>query len=362
MIITEDDRESARAMVAIWRGDFERGMAALDVVNAREIAVKNLAALHSPVWRGESLEGKAIMVVTQTAGHGDALQHGRFLPALKRRGAKVILCCHYSQANLFAESDGIDQVIMASLEEPCSAWGHPEIWPHDYYVRIDSLPVVLGTTLSTIPSAPYLKPSEEAIARWRPVLEAISGLRVGIYYQGNPEHGDDRRRSFRLAEFAPLAKIPGVSLISLQKGAGVEQLRDVGFPVVDLGSDYADGDWLETAGVVHHLDLVIGPDSALGHLAGGMGRPAWLALPEPSEYRWFRNRPDSPWYPTMALYRQSTPGVWSNVFWRMADTLRQRLAGSPKLCRACTNLSEPGESQMSDVGSTLENHHVCDED
>ena len=203
-------------------------------------------------------------------------------------------------------------MIGASLEESCEAWGFPrEFWEHDYHVAITSLPAILGVTLQSLPApVPYLSPGTEAIERWRPALEAIPGLKVGTFWQGNPEHGNDARRSLDLAEFAPLASVPGVSLISLQKNHGVKQLREAGFPIVELGADYLAGDWHETGGVIAGLDLVIGPDSALGHLSSAMGKPVWLALETPCDCRWLCGREDSPWYPTLRLWRpESARGV-----------------------------------------------------
>ena len=149
------------------------------------------------------------------------------------------------------------------------------------------------------------------------------GFRVGVCWAGNPSHRQDVFRSFRLAELAPLAEFPGVSLVSLQKGQGTEQLSDVSFPVVDLGPEYAAGDWLDTAAVVSQLDLVVTPDTALAHLAGALGKPVWTALSRPAEWRWMRDRDDSPWYPTMRLFRQDKLGEWGPVFRRMEEALDQ---------------------------------------
>ena len=157
------------------------------------------------------------------------------------------------QANLLAQVEGADQVIASAIEVPCESWGiDPEIWMHDYQSLIQSLPATLGTTLQTLPaSVPYLKADDETIERWRPVVESIPGFRVGIYWQGSIEHANDKNRSFRLAEFAPLAAVPGVTLVSLQKNHGAEQVSGATFPVHELGDDYAaSDDWLDTAAVV----------------------------------------------------------------------------------------------------------------
>jgi Glycosyltransferase family 9 (heptosyltransferase) len=125
-------------------------------------------------------------------------------------------------------------------------------------------------------------------------------------------------------ELTPLAEVPGVSLVSLQKGHGAEQRTDVTFPVFDLGPSYAAGDWLDTAAIVSQLDLVISPDTAISHLAGALARPVWLALSCRSEWRWMRQRDDSPWYPSLRLFRQDRLGDWGPVFLRMAEELSRR--------------------------------------
>ncbi len=185
-----------------------------------------------------------------------------------------------------------------------------------------SLPFILGTTPNTIPPAPYIVPEPEHVERWRPAMESIEGFRVGIAWRGGGVHPEDRFRSFRLAEFAPLANIPGVRLISLQKGEAEQELAGAPFPVVDLGGRYQAGDWLDTLGIVSQLDLVVACDTAIAHLAGALGKPVWIALLSAPDWRWMVNRDDSPWYPTLRLFRQSQFNEWAGVFQRMAESLR----------------------------------------
>ena len=146
---------------------------------------------------------------------------------------------------------------------------------------------------------------------------------VGIAWQGNPKHIRDRYRSFPLTCFEPLARVLGVRLFSLQTGFGTEQLAEVGdrFRVVDLGSRLHD--FMDTAAVMMNLDLVVTVDSAPAHLAGALGVPVWVALPFVPDWRWLLKREDSPWYPTMRLFRQAAPGDWSGVFERMAQALEE---------------------------------------
>jgi hypothetical protein len=151
---------------------------------------------------------------------------------------------------------------------------------------------------------------------------------VGIAWQGNPRHPSDRRRSFPLASFEPLSALPGITLVSLQQGAGTEQLdRLRGRLPIEEPAGFAHGDMLDTAAVIGGLDLVIAPDTAVAHLAGALGRPVWVALGSPSDWRWLAGREDTPWYPSMRLFRQTSPGSWHDVFERIAAALLEECAG-----------------------------------
>jgi ADP-heptose:LPS heptosyltransferase len=152
---------------------------------------------------------------------------------------------------------------------------------------------------------------------------------IGIVWQGNPGHSDDRWRSFRLAHLAPLAELPGVHLISLQTNHGLDQLEEDGPPlrVVELPGRRG-RDFMETAAIMTHLDLVITPDTALAHLAGGLGRRVWVGLSTVGDWRWPTNRETSPWYPTARLFRQTTLDDWDGVFRRMARELKRELEGT----------------------------------
>lgn len=192
-----------------------------------------------------------------------------------------------------------------------------------------SLPGMFGTTLETIPlPIPYISASP-LTAEWRERLAAIEGFRVGIHWQGNPAYIDDHLRSIPLAEFAALAAVPGVTLISLQKEPGTQQLSEIAgqFSVTALDDlDEAHGAFMDTAAVIKNLDLVIASDSAVAHLAGAMGCPVWVALGVSPEWRWMLDRDDSPWYPTMRLFRQSRLEDWSALFARIAGELDMLVA------------------------------------
>ena len=202
----------------------------------------------------------------------------------------------------------------------------------DLQAPLLSLPGILKTDLNSIPhDVPYLSVRDELVARWRERMAGAGEFRVGINWQGNLAMASGRLRAIPLELFAPLAKIEGVRLFSLQKGAGTEQLAQATFPIEDLGSERDEGDsaLVDTAAVIKNLDLVISSDTAVVHLAGALAAPVWMALPLAPDWRWLLDRSDSPWYPTLRLFRQSRPGDWSEVFEQIARELPALVAAKP---------------------------------
>ncbi len=193
-----------------------------------------------------------------------------------------------------------------------------------------SLPHVLGTTPDTVPnSVPYLTADPQRVVRWREQL-GNAGFKIGITWQGSTEFRLDRSRSLPLASLAALAAIDGVRLISLQKGLGEEQIAAVDFRnrIETLGEHFDEdgGAFADTAAAMMSLDLVVCPNTAIAHLAGALGRDVFLALPRAGDWRWLIGREDTPWYPTVRLFRQTVSGDWSDVVARMAHVIRERLA------------------------------------
>ncbi|HEY2840447.1 MAG TPA: DUF6165 family protein, partial [Pirellulales bacterium] len=200
----------------------------------------------------------------------------------------------------------------------------------DFFIPMASLPNRLGITDRNVPQqVPYVFPDPDRVEHWRAALHPISGFKVGICWQGSRTYDDDFLRSFPLSHFAPLAEVPSVRLISLQKGFGEEQIaanRDrVPVTILD-GLDETGGPLVDTAAVMQHLDLVITCNSAIAHLAGALGVPTWIALSTAAEWHWPRDRSDSPWYPTVRLFRQKTFGDWAGVFAEMREALEHRSA------------------------------------
>jgi tetratricopeptide (TPR) repeat protein len=270
-----------------------------------------------PLWDGSPLEGRTILLHAEQ-GLGDTLNFIRYAPLVKARGGRVIVLAPKQLLPLLAGCRGIDR--LAAIGEP----------PPDFDVQAPllSLPRLFGTRPDTVPAeVPYLQVDLQRVQRWRLWLVAYRGFKVGIAWQGDRRHRNDRQRSVALSQFAPLAQVPGVQLFSLQKGAGTEQLAGCPFAVTDLGRwlDNAGGAFLDTAAKMSNLDLVICVDTALGHLAGGLGMPVWLAIPFAPDWRWMCERTDTPWYPTMRLFRQPRNGDWDSVFAQMATELHRQV-------------------------------------
>jgi tetratricopeptide (TPR) repeat protein len=272
-----------------------------------------------PLWDGSDLAGQTIVLYAEQ-GFGDTLLFIRYAPLVKQRGGTVIVECQPQLTRLLGSLGGID--FLLSSGDPL-----PRM---DMQAPLGSLPAIFNTTLSTIPAAvPYLFADQALVEHWRKRLMLLGGFKVGIAWQGNPAYAADRQRSIPLKYFAPLAAVEGVQLISLQKWQGADQLETIAsmFPVVELGAiDEASGAFMDTAAIMRNLDLVVCSDSAVAHLAGALGVPVWLALPVIPDWRWLLKREDSPWYPTMRLFRQIRDQRWPGVFDRLADALARRVA------------------------------------
>jgi RimJ/RimL family protein N-acetyltransferase/Flp pilus assembly protein TadD len=264
--------------------------------------------LSQPTWHGESAPGKTLLLQAEQ-GFGDAIQMVRFIAKARERVGRVILECRPDLTTLFKYSKCADVVVPYGSIIP----------PFDCFLRLLSLPHALGVTIDAIPNqVPYL-----GAPAWARPLPALRGhLKVGLAWAGNPHHHQDAARSIRLQELAPVLQVPDVTFYSLQKPVPAQDetyLRSVS-DLIDSSLTF--GDFLETASVIAGLDLVITVDTAVAHLAGALGKPVWLLVQHSPDWRWFLDRADTPWYPTMRLYRQAKRNCWELPVKRVAAALQ----------------------------------------
>jgi type IV pilus biogenesis/stability protein PilW len=271
-----------------------------------------------PLWDGSSFSGKRLLVWADQ-GMGDALHFCRYLPWVKARGGEVILHCHPWLAPLMKNCEGVDSLISGTKSSL-----PPSPDDHDLYIPLLSLPHIFQTTLASIPSkVPYLFAPEDLVSIWANRISGGSKLNVGLAWKGNPHYKADQARSTTLDAFNPLRQIPGVQFVSLQKGncTELEKKEMLAWEDALIDSTELLTDFAQTAALIHHLDLVIAVDTAVAHLAGAMGKPVWLLLPFQSDWRWLKDRTDTPWYPTMRLFRQHQRGDWQEAMARAQDEL-----------------------------------------
>ncbi len=310
----DPDTHFNHAFTLLTMGRFAEGWAEFEW--RWHTAGRDATYLGRPRWTGSPLAGRTILLRGEE-GLGDTLQFIRYVDQVEQHGAKVLVEARAPLVPLLTHSRFADRLVTA--QRPPGDF--------DFHIPLLGLPRVLATTLETIPGGvPYVSADPRLVEHWRAVLGTGGGLKVGIAWQGNPYFRGDRFRSFPLRALAPLAQ-PDVTLVSLQKGLGCEQLPDVAgkFAVHDFGRDLDEqhGPFMDTAALMMNLDLVVTSDSAVAHLAGALGVPVWLALSFAPDWRWLLDRADSPWYPTMRLFRQPRSGDWTSVFARMAAELQR---------------------------------------
>lgn len=256
-----------------------------------------------PFWRGEPLDGRTILVVAEQ-GIGDVAWFARYLPMLGRRGARVVLLPRADMQCLSRGFAGVDQVLGEGERLPAL----------DFQVPMMSLAHRFATTLDTIPGGvPYLRPDTDVAERWRRELPGDGMPCVGLVWAGKPAQARDAQRSMNLATLLPVLRVRGWRFYSLQKGPAEAQLADLPPDVAlePLGEKFAGLD--DLAGAIVRMDLILSVCTGPAHLAGAMGKPVWTMISHPPDLRWMQSRSDSPWYPTMRLFRQSTAGRWDDV-------------------------------------------------
>lgn len=346
----------ARALLV--SGDFKRGWAEYEW-RWKCAGMDPRRAMSVPQWTGgEKVAGRTILLHHEQ-GFGDTIQFSRYAPLIAQRGADVIVQVPRNLTGLMKRLPGGPDVI--STDDPTPAGVH-------LHAPLMSLPLAFNTTLRSIPATvPYLSAAPQAAAVWSgrvkeaetllPAASAPSSapsraatgapaLRVGIAWAGRPTHADDRLRSIPLAALAPLsAAAAGAAFYSLQKGAAAAEARTppAGMRLIDFSDRLFD--FSDAAALIANLDLVITVDTAVAHLAGAMGRRVWVLLPFSPDFRWLLDRPDSPWYPTMRLFRQPAQGQWRPAIEAVATELRT--AATAALAAAATAAAAPASDAPS---------------
>lgn len=305
------EAHSNLAMALLTAGDFEAGWHELEWRHRRP----GRARLDAPQWQGEGFAGRTLLIQGEE-GHGDSIHFMRYLPAVAARGGDLVVAVHRPLVELTRRL--VPGAEIVAIEKP-----RPRF---DLWCPMMSLPRVFGTILETVPSdVPYLTVDPATAGRWRARLAGSEGLKVGLVWSGAAGYGHNSRRAIAAERLAPLLRLKEVSWFSLQVGERAADLARLPAGIVDLSPELSD--FSETAGALEALDLVITTDTAVPHLAGALARPAWVMLAFVPDWRWMLDREDSPWYPTMRLFRQEARGAWDDVVRRVGVELRAVLDG-----------------------------------
>lgn len=266
--------------------------------------------IRRPQWSGQKLEGKRLVLHAEQ-GLGDVFQFIRYARHLKKLGATVLFDSFRGFKEISKYFEGIDEVL---ADGPM-----PEF---DFHLPLISLPRVFGTNAASIPlGIPYLRVPDEFKAKWHERLGISSNLKVGLVWGGNPKHLRDHQRSIPAAMLRPLCNAPGIDFYSLQKGPQAEEARGLRLRAIDLGPELLD--YRDTVAVLAELDLVISVDTSVAHAAGALGRPVWLLIPTPPDWRWLLEGNTSGWYPSMRIFRQHSRNEWEPVIQDVVDALKE---------------------------------------
>jgi hypothetical protein len=319
--LAPEDAENHRNLGVLYllRGDFSRGWPEYRWRWRCREALQHRYPV--PRWQGESLQGKTILLYAEQ-GLGDTLNFVRFAQTLKDRGANTIVHAQGNLAGLLRDLPGIDHYLPSNVRVE---------QPFDYHCSLLDVADILEIDSAHIPlSAGYLRPPAYLVPYWQRWFAELpsASLRIGLVWQGNRDHQADTFRSFPLATFQSLAELRDVQFISLQQGFGAEQLGDWPGPrpllALPDGTDQTSGTFMDTAAILFQLDLVITSDTSIAHLAGALGRPAWVLLNKMPDWRWMLERDDSPWYDSLRLFRQATQGDWPGVVAQVKQALMAR--------------------------------------
>ncbi|HEX3576819.1 MAG TPA: tetratricopeptide repeat-containing glycosyltransferase family protein [Rhodopila sp.] len=314
----------ARAEGLLIKGDWERGWEEYEWRFRIADAARMMPATDKPQWDGKPFaDGTLLMVADQ--GFGDVIQFSRYIPWVLERCPDVVV----------AGSSEMVPVLRQFLPEEKIFFRWEDCPTFKSFIPLSGLPRLHGTRVDNVPTPiPYLHADPARVAHWKERLRRLvpgTQKRIGIVWAGRPTHNNDRRRSSKLADFAPLAALPGLALVSLQKGPSADQAgRYFGrAPLINIGAEVRD--YNDTMALLECLDLVVTVDTSVGHLAAAMGKPVWILLATSPDWRWLLNRSDTAWYPSVRLFRQTVPRQWSDVFKAVAAALAKEVSGEAVL-------------------------------
>jgi tetratricopeptide (TPR) repeat protein len=312
----------ARAEALLIKGDWARGWEEYEWRFRIADAAKLMPVTDKPQWDGAAFtDGTLLLVADQ--GFGDVIQFSRYIPWVLERCPNVAIACSPEMVPVLRQFLPTDRIFFRW--ETCP--------PYQAFCALSGLPRLHGTRVDDmLAPIPYLRADPARVAAWTERLRRLaspSHRKIGIVWAGRPTHNNDRRRSSKLADFSPLTVLPGVALVSLQKGPSADQAGSYfgRAPLINIGAEVRDYD--DTMALLECLDLVVTVDTSVGHLAAAMGKPVWILLATSPDWRWLLGREDSPWYPTVRLFRQTVPRVWGDVFEKVAVALRE-LGNAPK--------------------------------
>jgi Flp pilus assembly protein TadD len=301
-----------RSLLLLLKGDFKQGWREYEWRWRTPDFLASGREFPQPVWKGEELHGRRVLLHPEQ-GMGDIIQFIRYAPLIVERGGHPILRCPPDLSRVMRSMPELELAAPDAAIET------------DLHCPILGLPLAFGTDIDSIPrQVPYLHADPALAEVWKNRVALPDRRRVGLVWAGRAAHKNDRRRSMTLKQLAPLAEMREAQFFSLQKGDAAAQAAapPAGMELIDLTADLHD--FADTAALIANLDLVITVDTSVAHLAGAMGRPVWVLLPFNPDWRWMLEREDSPWYPTLRLFRQKTPGDWAGVVERVREAVCSR--------------------------------------
>jgi tetratricopeptide (TPR) repeat protein len=309
------EAHALRALIYLVQGDFDRGLPEYEWRWRAQLRdMTPLRDFAKPQWDGSELAGKTILLHAEQ-GYGDTLQFIRYAALVAARGGRIVFECQPALFRLLRAVEGIDRIFPAGETLP----------GFDLHCPLLSLPLAFKTRLDSIPAkVPYVFADPASVESWKSRMRNTPGRKIGLAWAGNPRHKLTRHRAITLMQLAPLAQATDAVFFSMQKGPAAKQDRPAGMNLIDCGDQLHD--FADTAGLIANLDLVITVDTAVAHLAGAMGKPVSILIPFSPDWRWLLDRTDSPWYPTIRLFRQKSLALWDDVIQTVANELQGQSA------------------------------------